>query len=286
MFVDGETLEASLRGRLKQASHDKILVGDVVDLDMQDDGSFTIERVGPRNSILKRRNPGKSVGVRAIAANIEQVVVVGAARRPLWDPLLIDRFVAVAEANQLSAGIVINKCDLVDDCEESLQPYGQAGYRVLATSVPQRRGLQPLRAWLDERVSLFTGPTGVGKSSLLNALQPGFRLRTGKVSEKAQTGRHTTVAAEMLPFGKTGFVVDTPGLRDIGLWALEPHEVEAAFPEIRRHGARCQFHNCRHRSEPGCEVAVAVERGQIARSRLDSFHCLLEEAMRAARPWA
>lgn len=283
--MEGETLEASLRGRLKQASHDRILVGDLVDLDAHEDGSCTIERVGTRKSILKRRNPGKSVGVRAVAANIEQVVIVGAARRPTWNPLLMDRFVAVAEANQLSAGIVINKCDLVDDCDESLQPYAEAGYRVVGTSVPQRSNLETLRAWLDDRVSLFTGPTGVGKSSLLNALQPGLRLRTAEVSEKAQAGRHTTVAAEMLPFGRGGFVVDTPGLRDIGLWGLDPHEVEAAFPEIRRFGTQCQFHDCRHRGEPDCRVREAVEQGQMAQSRLDSFHCLLEEAMRAARPW-
>lgn len=283
--MEGETLEASLRGRLKQATHDRILVGDLVDLDAHEDGSFTIERVGTRKSILKRRNPGKSVGVRAVAANIEQVVIVGAARRPTWNPLLMDRFVAVAEANQLSTGIVINKCDLVDDCDESLQPYAEAGYRVVGTSVPQRSNLETLRAWLDERVSLFTGPTGVGKSSLLNALQPGLRLRTAEVSEKAQAGRHTTVAAEMLPFGRGGFVVDTPGLRDIGLWGLDPHEVEAAFPEIRRFGTQCQFHDCRHRGEPDCRVRDAVEQGQMAQSRLDSFHCLLEEAMRAARPW-
>jgi ribosome biogenesis GTPase len=286
VFVGGDTVVASLRGRLKQASRDRILVGDSVTLDVHEDGSITIEGVEPRTSILKRRNPGKSVGVRAVAANIEQIVVVGAARRPEWHPHLIDRFVAVAEANQLTAVIVINKCDLVEDCNESLQPYQLAGYSVLATSVPRRSGLETLRAQLAGRISLFTGPTGVGKSSLLNALQPGLRLRTGEVSERAQVGRHTTVAAEMYPFGNAGFVVDTPGLRDVGLWGLEPQEVEAAFPEIRRTGSECRFHDCRHRGEPGCVVAQAVERGRIAPSRLESFHALLDEAIRAARPWA
>ncbi len=135
-------------------------------------------------------------------------------------------------------------------------------------------------------VSLFTGPTGVGKSSLLNALQPGLRLRIGSVSPRSQGGRHTTVAAEMHPFGKKGFVVDTPGLRDIGLWGLDPADVEAAFPEISRVATGCRFDDCRHMREPGCAVVAAVTDGVIAESRLTSYRRLLDEVMLAARPWS
>ena len=286
VYSEGSVLEASLRGRLKQSTASRVLVGDTVTVQVHEDRSTTIEAVEPRRSVLKRRNPGKSTGTRPVAANVDQIVVIGAARRPDWDPHLIDRFTAVAEANGLPAVVVINKCDLTDDCQQHLEPYRAAGYPVVSTSVPDREGLAALRHHLEGRISLFTGPTGVGKSSLLNALQPGLRLRTGDVSRKSSAGRHTTVAAEMHPFGERGFVVDTPGLRDIGLWGLDPAEVEAAFPEIRRLGTGCRFDNCRHGEEPECAVIAAVANGEIQESRLTSYRRLLEESQRAARPWA
>jgi ribosome biogenesis GTPase len=126
----------------------------------------------------------------------------------------------------------------------------------------------------------------VGKSSLLNLLEPGLQLRTGSVSAKAGSGRHTTVAAEMHPLGANGYVVDTPGLRDIGLWGLSPEDVAGAFPDLRRIAAECHFDNCRHLSEPGCAVVKAVESGSLSESRLMSFRQLLGEANAAARPWA
>lgn len=284
--TDEQTLEASLRGRLRQGQRDRLLVGDVVAVRSHDDGSVTIEERRPRRSVLKRRTPGRAHGVRAVAANVDQVVVVGAAAHPDWDSRLMDRFTAVAAANLLPVVLVVNKCDLVDDCSAIAAPYRRAGYAVVVTSVPGGRGLADLREHLEARVSLLTGPTGVGKSSVLNALQPGLRLRTGMVSPRSHSGRHTTVAAEMHPFGRTGFVVDTPGLRDIGLWGLDPLEVAAAFPEVRHVASECRFDNCRHVGEPGCAVVAAVTEGTIAASRLASYRQLLEEATRAARPWS
>ena len=280
------TLEASLRGRLKQGNQDPLLVGDLVSIVAHDDGSVTIEDRRPRRSLLKRRTPGRSRGVRAVAANIDQVVVVGAAAQPDWDPHLMDRFTAVASASQLPIVMVVNKCDLVADCSEIAALYRRVGYTLVVTSVPERRGLSELQEFLHGRVSLLMGPTGVGKSSVLNALQPGLRLRTGPVSQRSQSGRHTTVAAEMHPFGETGFVVDTPGLRDIGLWGLDPPEVAAAFPEIQRVAAKCRFDDCRHLREPGCAVVAAVTDGAVAESRLGSYRQLLEGATQAARPWS
>lgn len=285
VFDGMRTFDASLRGRFKYKPGDRVLVGDRVAVHVEADESATIEAVHPRRNVLARRMPGKRRGVRNVAANLDQVVVVGSAAQPLWDHHLIDRFLVVAEANALPAVVVVNKIDLVEDTEPLTTPYRQAGYRVILTSVPAGRGLEELRAELEGKASFFTGSTGVGKSSLLNALQPGLRLRTGVVSRRMGAGRHITVAAEMYRFGRDGFVVDTPGLRDIGLWGIDPLEVVRTFPEFAPYASRCRFDNCRHVEEPGCAVVEACARGELAPSRLHSYRRFLEEAHRAARPW-
>ena len=286
VLCDEETLVASLRGRVKLRSVDKVLVGDRVTLALQEDGSATVEGVLPRRSLLRRRTPGGGRGVRAVAANIDQIVAVGAVRRPDWNPFLMDRFLVVAEANQLSALVVANKSDLDGGASALLEPYRLAGYPTLVVSATLGNGVDALRQHLVGRVSLFTGPTGAGKSSLLNAIQPGLTLRTGEVSHRRGAGRHTTVSAEMHPLSGGGFVVDTPGLRDIGLWGVEPSEVADAYPEFRQFSGQCRFDNCRHLEEPGCAMVAAVERGVIGGPRLESYRSLLREALSAARPWS
>ncbi|OGU21060.1 MAG: ribosome small subunit-dependent GTPase A [Gemmatimonadetes bacterium RIFCSPLOWO2_12_FULL_68_9] len=286
VFSGGDVVTASLRGRLKHEDYDRILVGDRVKLDVHQDGSVTIEGVEHRKSLLRRRSPGKRRGVRAVAANVDQVVVVGSVREPQWDPYLMDRFVAVSEASQLPVLLVINKCDLAAEYRDVAAPYPAAGYDVLATSVRTGQGLELLRGRLLGRASIFTGPTGVGKSSLMNALQPGLKLKTQAVSSKSGSGRHTTVTAEMHRFEPEGFVIDTPGLRDIGLWGLEPLDVVHAFPDIAARASACRFDNCRHLGEPECAVEAACRQGELVASRLESFRRLLQETVEAGRPWA
>lgn len=286
VFCDGDVVTASLRGRVKHGDDERILVGDRVRLAMHQDGSVTIEGVEPRRSVLRRRSPGQRRGIRAVAANVDQVVVVGSVREPPWDAFLIDRFVAVSEANELPVVLVINKCDLSGGPVGLAAPYRGAGYDVVQTSARSGEGLDQLRQRLTGRASVFTGPTGVGKSSLLNALQPGLRLKTGTVSLRSGSGRHTTVAADMHRFEPQGFVIDTPGLRDIGLWGLELAEVIRAFPDIAAWSSACRFDNCRHLGEPACAVEAACRRGDVTASRLESYRRLLQEALEAARPWS
>lgn len=280
----GELLDASLRGRVKQGEDDTVLVGDRVRLAV-DGTSVTIEAALPRRSLLKRRRPGQAKGTRAVAANLDQVVVVGALDRPAWDPLVMDRFVAVAEANTLPVCLVLNKADLPGDAATCAVPYQAAGYDVLVTSAVAGTGVADLRARLAGRVSLFTGPSGVGKSSLGNAVAPGLDLRTGTVSERSRGGRHTTVTATMHPLPDGGFLVDTPGLRDIGLWGLTPPEVLGAFPDVAALAAGCRFDDCRHGTEPACAVRAAVDTGGLAATRHASFRRLLAEAQEASRWW-
>jgi len=276
--------EASLRGRLKQESRQenalKLAVGDRVTIEPAESGAgWAISEIHERSSSLSRRAPGSGRTERVVAANVDQVVVVFAMVKPEPHPRMLDRFLTIAEANDLSARIVINKVDLAseDAARARFAAYEKAGYAMHYTSTKAPHGLGELRAALQDRVSVFSGPSGVGKSSLLNALYPGLSLRVGEISESVNKGRHTTVGAFMHPLPGGGYVVDTPGLREVGMWAIAPSELDRCFPEIRALRDECRFADCTHRSEPECAVREALGAGKLDRERYDSYLKLREE---------
>lgn len=269
-------LEATLRGRVKREERreDKVVVGDEVDLEPTGEGEWAISRVHPRRSALVRRAPGKAPRPKTIVANVDQVVIVFAVARPAPHLRMLDRFLVLCEANDLDPLIVANKTDLLppDEVDALFAPYRTAGYRVLATAAKQSVGVAALRDSICGRTSALAGPSGVGKSSLLNAVQPGLGLRVASISEAVQKGRHTTVTAQLIPLDCGGYVADTPGLRELGLWGIEPEELAHYFPEFEPYLGTCRFGTgCTHTHEPSCAVQDAVQSGTIHATRFDSY---------------
>ena len=280
-------VDASLRGRLKKTREPadepalKLAVGDEVRVEPGDHNDWSIVEILPRRSKLARRSPAGGHGERILAANVDQVIVTFAVVKPEPHLRMLDRFLVIAEANELPARIVINKVELADRAaiEEMFSAYSRAGYDVDYTSVKQRIGLESLHDAFAGRVSVLTGPSGVGKSSLLNATFPGANLRVGEISESVNKGRHTTVGAIMLelPGDEGGFVVDTPGLREVGLWEIPADRLDRCFPEFRPHIDDCRFGDCRQVREPDCAVLEAVTRGEISAARYESYRMLLDD---------
>jgi len=279
----GEELRAVLRGRMKQQGL-KVVAGDIVTLEPEAGGElWGIIEVEPRRSVLERRIPGGR-GTRTIAANIDRIFVVTASRAPAPVPSVIDRLLVLAEANDVTPALVVNKTDL-DPGTALIERYRAAGYEVFPVSTKLGHGLEAIRGWLPNHASVFTGPSGAGKSSLLNALEPGVALRTAAVSDKIGRGVHTTVSAIMVPLSGGGWLVDTPGFSEVGLWGLEARGLAECFPEMRSGLGKCRFQDCRHVSEPGCAVRAAVAEGAIHPDRYASYLLLLQETEEEPQDW-
>jgi ribosome biogenesis GTPase / thiamine phosphate phosphatase len=239
-----------------------------------------IERIEPRRTILCRTVRGKQ---HVIAANVDQMVIVSSAAQPRLKPGLIDRFLISAEKGKFRPVIAINKIDLADaaDLQPLIGVYSRMGYTVLLISASQGDGIDRLRAELNGRASVIVGQSGVGKTSLLNAIEPGLELRVGAISEETEKGKHTTTSARLLKLASaSGYVVDTPGVRRFELWDVIPAEVAGYFRDLRPFINRCKFPNCTHRHEADCAVKDAVADGWLDARRYESY-CLLFEADQA-----
>ncbi|MBI3158134.1 MAG: ribosome small subunit-dependent GTPase A [Chloroflexi bacterium] len=272
---EGE-LTAHLRGRLKQGARtgDLIAVGDWVDVALNPGDAPMIERVEERRSKFARMAPtARGEYEQIIVANPDQAVFVFACADPAPKTRMLDRFLIIAEQQGLPPLVVANKTDLVNEPEVQalFGHYPALGYRVLFTSAKTGRGVDELRAALTDKVSVLAGPSGVGKSSLLNAVQPGLGLAVNAVSAATGKGRHTTTVRELFPLAGGGYVADTPGLKALALWDIEPEELDGYFPEIALRVAECQWSNCTHIEEDGCAVRAAVQAGSIHPARYESY---------------
>jgi ribosome biogenesis GTPase len=266
-----------LRGRLKKRTiqEEIVAVGDAVRVMILPEGSGMIEEVEPRCSAFSRLDPQPKGFYRQILlSNPDQLVLVFACAQPTPHLRMLDRFLVVAEKNNIPAMIVINKVDLIglEKAMEIFSIYPKLGYPLLLTSTRSGEGVEALRQKLLGRISAFAGPSGVGKTSLLNHIQPELGLKVREVYDHLdQKGRHTTNVREMFPLDGGGYVADLPGLRSLALWDTQPEELDGYFPELRGLVADCQFNDCTHRDEPGCAVIQALSAGRIDPERYESY---------------
>lgn len=229
-----------------------------------------IERVEPRHGVLTRASRGKE---QVLVANVDQLVIVTSLVEPELKPHLLDRYLVSAEQGHIAAVICLNKVDLADlaDYQSLIGMYQQLGIRVIVTSAATGQGVEQLREVLKNRETVVSGQSGVGKSSLLNAIQPGLDLRVREISDTTQKGKHTTTTAELLKLDIGGWVVDTPGIRQFALWGIIPEELDGFFPEFRPYVPHCPFPDCTHTHEEGCRIMKAVRAHHIAIQRYESY---------------
>lgn len=290
MKVPHEVVLCSVRQSVKDGAEfvlSPVVVGDIVDVAIdpnppseQELRTGVITEVKPRKTYFcKRKTTLKTERVQLIASNIDQMVVVSSVKRPAFKMHLIDRFMVAATQGGMHPVIAVNKIDLKHDIdlERVIEIYSSTGLRVILTSASQHLGLNKLRDALRNKESVFVGQSGTGKSSILNAIQPGLRLKTGSISYKTGKGKHTTSVVELFPLDFGGYVVDTPGLRALGLVTLRRQDLDQFFEEISEVSRACRFSDCHHKDEPGCAVKDAVRNGTIFRERYESYIRILQE---------
>lgn len=284
MSDDGVIMDCRIRGRLRlrdSRTTNPVAVGDRVAVERGADGETVIMEIEPRMNYLIRRSSNLSKESHIIAANIDRAFIVATLHSPTTSNEFIDRFLVTCEAYSIPAAIILNKSDMLEGMEEAVgefkSVYGSAGYKVFEVSAINGQGLCRINECLKDKTTLLTGNSGVGKSTLIKALEPSIDIRIGEISKYHKKGMHTTTFARMYPLSQGGYIIDTPGIKGFGLLDIGSGEVFRYFPEFMNLAPQCQYYNCTHTHEPGCAVREAVELGDVSLSRYVSYLKLLDE---------
>lgn len=283
--TNGETIEARIRGKLRTKglrTTNPVAVGDIVSLEKNED-NFVITEIEERRNYIIRKSTNLSKEAHIIASNVDQALLIATINHPVTSAVFIDRILATTEAYNIPAILVFNKSDLYDTTDreklaELIKIYSEIGYQCLQVSAATGQNIPELRELLKDKVTVLSGMSGVGKSTLINCIEPQLQLKTASISDSHDTGKHTTTFAEMFPLSEGGYIVDTPGVRSFGIIDMEKEEISHFFPEIFRISEHCRFYNCTHIHEPGCAVIEAVQNGKISESRYWSYLSMMEES--------
>ncbi len=283
---DGQFIECKIKGnfRLKGIrSTNPIAVGDRVKIEINKEGTAFIYEIEERRNYIIRRSSNLSKESHILATNIDQALLIVTVNYPQTNTTFIDRFLASAEAYRIPVNIVINKTDCYEEGDKEYADalcflYKTIGYNCYQVSAKTGEGMDKIKNIIENKVTLFSGNSGVGKSTLINYLMPGLHLKTGTISASHKKGMHTTTFSEMFELPQGGYIIDTPGIKGFGTIDFDPKEVAHYFPELFRISHNCRFNNCTHRHEPGCAVLKALENHEISESRYNSYLSIIEDS--------
>ena len=282
----GEVVLCRLRGKIRLGglrSTNPVAVGDLVNYEKErDKDTCVIDKILPRTNVIVRKSVNLSKESHIIASNVDQAILVATIAQPRTSTGFIDRFTVTAEAYHIPVVIVFNKCDIYDDeqnamAEQLMKVYNAIGYESFVISAKTGQNCDRLKAIMKDKMSMFSGHSGVGKSALVNRLDPNLNIRVGEISEVHEKGKHTTTFAQMYELGFGGYIIDTPGIKEFALYDMEKETLAQRFPEMRALMHECRFNNCTHLHEPHCAIKNAVEQGLIADWRYDNYCNMMDD---------